>query len=350
MSNELDARRTLIVTHHLNQTREHNPMTFAIRPFQWDDLPAIVEIMNAVRVACGDDERYTLDEVRHDYQVPDFDPLTDCFVAVDQAGRVIGVDNVEIEVPFARGWSEGFVHPDCWRQGIGAALLARTDAYLLAYLSERVPEPKPLVVYRHAPDFYAGALALFKASSYTTARYFYRMQIEFDGQIDAPALPDRFTLRPFDLERDMRAVYLAQQESFRDHWGHEDGDMPYELWQHYIINTPDFNPALWLIACDGDEIAGVCLNRRYGDDQPDMGWINTLGVRRPWRRRGLGAALLRMAFHVLQAHGFRRAGLGVDAASPTNAVALYERAGMTVSKRTVVWRKALRGSVDEVKS
>ena len=50
--------------------------------------------------------------------------------------------------------------------------------------------------------------------------------------------------------------------------------------------------SLWAIAWDGEEVAGFSLNRyRMG-----IGWIRTLGVRRPWRKRGLGEALLLHSF------------------------------------------------------
>ena len=142
------------------------------------------------------------------------------------------------------------------------------------------------------------------------------------------------SLRPFDQERDAQAVYEAHQEAFADHWGFERDS--YEEWAHFMLNYARFDPSLWLIAYDGDQMAGICLNRRYEDDDPQMAWVGMLGVRRHWRRRGLGLALLKHSFALFQQRGFVRAGLGVDASSLTNAVALYERAGMHIHKRAAV--------------
>ena len=58
--------------------------------------------------------------------------------------------------------------------------------------------------------------------------------------------------------------------------------------------------------------------------------MTTLGVRRPYRRRGLGEALLRAAFGFLFARGMRRVILHVDSESLTGATRLYQRAGMQV--------------------
>ena len=74
---------------------------------------------------------------------------------------------------------------------------------------------------------------------------------------------------------------------------------------------------------------------------PGVGWIPSLGVRRPWRRRGIGLALLRHAFEEFGRRGKRAVGLGVDAESVTGAVELYERAGMHVWRRSTTYGKKL---------
>jgi ribosomal protein S18 acetylase RimI-like enzyme len=64
-------------------------------------------------------------------------------------------------------------------------------------------------------------------------------------------------------------------------------------------------------------------------------------VRRPWRQRGLGLALLLQSFRAFHERGENRVGLGVDSANETGATRLYERAGMRVVAEDVVWRKEL---------
>jgi ribosomal protein S18 acetylase RimI-like enzyme len=48
---------------------------------------------------------------------------------------------------------------------------------------------------------------------------------------------------------------------------------------------------------------------------------------------------LRHAFAEFARRGFERVGLGVDASSPTRAVALYERAGMRVARTSLQLEK-----------
>ena len=58
------------------------------------------------------------------------------------------------------------------------------------------------------------------------------------------------------------------------------------------------------------------------------GWVKALATLRPYRRRGVGGALLRQAFAVYAAKGRKEAGLGVDLANPTEAARLYRSVGM----------------------
>jgi len=88
--------------------------------------------------------------------------------------------------------------------------------------------------------------------------------------------------------------------------------------------------------------AGMTLNYAVTEDDPEMGWVHTVGVRRPWRRRGLGLALLQTAFCALYKCGKTRAGPGVDADSLTGATRLYERAGMYIERSYLGYELELR--------
>jgi ribosomal protein S18 acetylase RimI-like enzyme len=70
----------------------------------------------------------------------------------------------------------------------------------------------------------------------------------------------------------------------------------------------------------------ICSSKRGGEE--DLGWVSSLGVRRPWRRQGLALAILHHAFREFAARGKPRAGLGVDSQNLTGATRLYEKAGM----------------------
>jgi len=164
----------------------------------------------------------------------------------------------------------------------------------------------------------------------------------------APEWPEGIVVRAMRVGQDERAAIQAVRESFRDHWAYVEQpfEEEFERWQHFMKNDKDFDPAIWFLAWDGDEVAGVSLCWPKTNGDPDMGWVGTLGVRRPWRRKGLGLALLRHSFGEFHRRGKKRVGLGVDAHSLTGATRLYEKAGMYVARVYNVYEKELRPGVD----
>jgi ribosomal protein S18 acetylase RimI-like enzyme len=147
-------------------------------------------------------------------------------------------------------------------------------------------------------------------------------------------------LRPFDVDEHAYPVYRADQEAFQDHWGHT--PISLEEWKHFVIERDDLDPNLYFIAWGGDQIAGYALCRyRMGN-----GWVGVLGVRRPWRKRGLGLALLTHAFGVFFQRGTPIIRLGVDAGSPTGATRLYKKAGMVAAAEYVSYEKELRSGIE----
>jgi GNAT superfamily N-acetyltransferase len=171
---------------------------------------------------------------------------------------------------------------------------------------------------------------------YALVRHSVRMAIDLADPTEDPVWPAGIEVRTF-RDGDGRAFYEAQQESFADSW--EPVEETFENWSHWLLDTPSFDPGLWFLALDGDEPAGFAIcHPRSGD--PETASVRLLGVRRPWRRRGLGRALLLHAFEEFRRRGFRRAGLGVDAESLTGAHKLYESVGMSVEARFDVYERA----------
>ena len=183
-----------------------------------------------------------------------------------------------------------------------------------------------------------GMRGVVETAGYDHIRSSFRMTIQLD-ELDPPEAPHGITVSPY-AAADEKAVHAAQQEAFRDHWEHR--DEPFDEWREWMVETPSFDPSLWFVARDGDEIAGVSLCRVSHSGDESHGHCSVLAVRRPWRRRGLGLALLRHSFVEMARRGMTRASLGVDGENLTGAVALYERAGMRVERRNDCWQKQLK--------
>ena len=111
---------------------------------------------------------------------------------------------------------------------------------------------------------------------------------------------------------------------------------------HIMTEYEGFDPSLWWLAFEGDQLAGICLCRPQSYDDPNMGYVSILGVRRPWRTHGLGLAFLHHSFGEFYRRGKRKVSLGVDAENLTGALRLYEKAGMHVHLQFDTFEKEIR--------
>ncbi len=180
-------------------------------------------------------------------------------------------------------------------------------------------------------------LELLERRGFLPIRQSQRMTIELDGVVAEPSWPQGVSVRSF-RSGDEHRFFEAQQETFADTW--EPIEETFEAWAHALLHASSFDPELWFLAEHGAETAGFAICKGHAGDS-GLGWVYILGVRRPWRGRGLGRALLLHAFHAFRRRGLRRAGLGVDAESLTGANRLYESVGMTEIARFEIREKVL---------
>jgi mycothiol synthase len=218
---------------------------------------------------------------------------------------------------------DAYVHPNAFGRGVGTAIVEWFETR-----ARELGSPETRVGILHA-DERAGCLL--RARGFEAIRSFFRMVIELDSEPEPPAWPEGFEVAPL-APGEERELYQALEDAFVDHWGHT--ERTYEEW----LATHELEPGLSFLVRAGDEVAAGALCKRefFG-----MGWVDVLGTRREYRRKGLGKALLRHAFRELHARGARLVGLGVDAENPTGATQLYERVGMRVASQADVYAKTL---------
>lgn len=324
-----------------------NQNNIIIRSYSPADLPPLVALINRAVAHDGEDQYTTLEILRAHAERFYVDPEHNWFVAATPEGRVIGTASAEIDPRIGRGWGWNYVDPDFRQQGLETRLLGVVEDRFQARAEAELPAGMPLVVSSYCLDTNDRARALLDQAGFQVVRLSWFMRIDLSSPVEAPPLPGGITFRPFLWDRDARAVFDAQENFFRDNWGYS--APPFDVWQAIIREEVPFDPSLWLVAVDAsDQIVGLCLPRGKGTEYPGVGWLDTVGVRADHRQRGLGSALLRHGFRVLREHGFSAAELEVDSENRTNAVALYERGGMRVQKRYLIYRKALRGDPESI--
>jgi mycothiol synthase len=213
------------------------------------------------------------------------------------------------------------------------ALDAETALALVRACVDRARPDVPVWGYTASTD--EPTTEAYRSSGFTVIRHSFSMQIELPEERPAAVeWPEGVEVRPW-RDGDDPAFHAALQDTFSEHFGFE--PRPYDEWLHAVNAQADTNRSLWFLALADGEVAGVLVCSWHSSGDPTYGWVNELGVRNPWRRRGLGLALLRHAFAALGRLGANRVGLGVDAENVTGAVRLYERAGMHVTRRYDTW-------------
>lgn len=295
-----------------------------IAPGVAGDEPAVAGVVSALEAAHYGQTTFSEDDLRDEWSSLDLDQQVR---VVREGERVVGYGNLR-EMRAGEWRVEGYVHPDACGRGIGRLLATRLEEDAAARGARRIQNS----VF----EADAAARRLLESLGYAAVRVFREMRIELDGPPPAPVWPDGLRVEPFDPERDARAFHAAFQEAFADLWEFTPRD--FARWSKVNLDSERFDPALWCVVRAGDEIAAGTIS---AGDTYGGGFVHTLFTRRPWRRRGVGAALLLDAFGRLWERGERSVGLGVDAESDTGAFRLYERAGMAPALGWVMYAKDL---------
>lgn len=310
------------------------------------DYPDMVRVADDRAAANGDDWHMTLEDVRHEYaHLTNCDPATDMIVA-EVGGEMIG---------YWRGrWHENadgttiysiyhFLHP-AWRgRGIGhAALLWMEDR--LRHIAAGHDPARPKFFQGFATQGNRYQAGLLEAAGYRPVRHFHTMvRPSLDDIPDFP-LPSGLEVRPV-LPEHYRAIWDADVEAFRDHWGFgEPDEADYQSW---LDDKTVFQPALWQVAWDPatNEVAGQV--RAYIDHAENerfvrrRGYTEFISVRRPYRQRGLARALIVRSLRLQRDAGMNTSALGADSESLTGATRVYEDCGFRVARTDTLYRKGV---------
>ena len=301
-----------------------------------DDAHAVAGLIAACQLADGGAAEMTADELLDDWHGLDLAQEAVVVLAPDR--RPAGYADV-LNRRYVRVSVYGYVHPQQRGRGVGTYLVRWGEAWVERHMA-LAPADARVVVEHFCHASNGAAQRLLESLGYAHARTHYWMAIALEAAPPQPTWPEGLAPRTFVAGQDEQAVYEAGEEAFQDTW-----DRPPSTPERWLAPTqaPDFDPTLWFLAEDQrGEIVGVCLCRVVAG----RGHVDTIGVRRHGRRRGLGLALLQHAFGELFRRGVTGVSLTTDSESRTGAPRLYSRAGMRVSKSYVLYRKQLRPGAD----
>jgi mycothiol synthase len=171
----------------------------------------------------------------------------------------------------------------------------------------------------------------------------YEMLCEPLDDVPVMPMPAGLALRPMvDDEPTRRAIWDAMVEAFRDH--RSEPEASEEDWCQFR-DEPKYDPALWVIAYDGDEVAGGALglidDERIEHQGVQRGYVDGVFTRPAWRRRGLARAAVAEVLRRFRERGMTSAFLEVDGLNPNQAMGLYESLGFRAVTTSVDWTKPL---------
>ena len=316
---------------------------YHMEPAVVEDAERISAMINAFSQATMGINEMPQAELESFWQTPRLNMDEDLRKVIGPDGEVAGyVECLTFTQPPVHPYIWLSVHPDHLHDNVTETLLDWAIERA-KYVLDILPADLRVSIHMHNIGSFKPWQKSIENAGFLLTRHSFIMHREMKEAPPAPQWPAGITLRPFDPERDAAAVYRANDEAFSDHFGHikQSFEQGFALFKHWL-EEPRFDPSLWLIAVDGDEIAGVSLNRVNEQEEPPIGWVGDLSVRRPWRKRGLGMALLQHSFSEFYHRGHKKVGLGVDASNLTGALRLYERAGMHVARQYDRYEKELR--------
>ena len=238
----------------------------------------------------------------------------------------------------------GRIVPGWRRKGIGGAMLRWMEGRLQEIAAGHPPEVEKFFLSLVAQGE-TGLAAMLEKRGYGPVRYGFEMvRPDLEDIPDFP-LPEGFEVRPA-LPEHYRAIWDADTEAFRDHWGFvEPSEEDYQAW---LVDETFFQPELWQVAWDvaANQVAGQV--RTFIDHEQNKlydrrrGYTEFISVRRPYRRRGLARALIARSLRAQKEAGMTESALSVDSENLSGATRVYEDCGFKVMKRMTVYRKPLR--------
>ncbi len=315
----------------------HLPDGFSMRPPTLDDAKIVTDLLQCCQLAEYGVSHANEEDTKTLWQSPEMDLRYDAWLIFSPHHQLIAYLHLGHKEPL-RMEVVLKVHPDFAHLGLQSPLLQCAEQRALELLPQVRPDARVSlnISCSGSDNIYKQAI---EQAKFVYVRSNLRMEIEMNEPPPVPSWPEGIELRPF-TQNLARAVHAADEEGFSDHWGYT--PTSFEMFQHWYMQPSSFDPSLWFLAFADEKIVGSALC----EQGEEIGWVNSLSVLRPWRRKGLALALLHQAFGEFYRRGVQKVALFVDAQSLTGATRLYERAGMHVVRQFDKYEKELRPGIE----
>ncbi|MGD9962350.1 MAG: GNAT family N-acetyltransferase [Thermoplasmata archaeon] len=134
-----------------------------------------------------------------------------------------------------------------------------------------------------------------------------------------------------------RECFSDEQWSSPEKWS----EKAYREW----LASPNFMPALWMVARSGEDVIGVVENYANKDEWAAYGrkvaHSNRVCVRSDWRRKGVTTYLLTQSLKLLRGIGVEEITLDTEVENKSMAMKVYEGVGFTARRTFTFYAKPL---------
>lgn len=308
-----------------------------------DDHAAMADLINRWNRTLGLSEVATAEGIAHNYaHLERCDPAVDMVMVDDEWGTLIGYTRTDWwQVEDGERKYAVFAKLDpAWREsGLARALLEANRTHSLVVAAGH-PAGIAKVLEGWAENEREREFAdAYRAMGFRPVTYgAFMVRPDLERIPDSP-LPPGVEVRPVE-ESHLRAIWEADNEAFRDHWGHAEATE--EDWLRFL-DFPHRDETLWKVAWEGDRVVGQV--RSFIDPAQNetlgcaRGWTEFISTARDWRRRGLARALICESLRELRRRGMREAALGVHTENPNGAFDLYHALGYEVREMSTTYQQ-----------
>lgn len=232
----------------------------------------------------------------------------------------------------------GWTHPEVYDLPVGSALVAWSESRLREVAAAH-PTDRGQVLQTWAEELERHKTREICDAGFEVTQTYTLMTRSLADPIPECPLPAGLEFRPV-TGADKRRVWEADQEAFRDHVGFAPGtEQDFEE----FADRPNFEPELWKVVFDGDEIVGQVLNYFDAEENAllgvERGWTEWISTQRPWRGKGVAKAAITESMRMFRDMGMVEVALEVHTTNPTGAYQLYEGLGYRVVQTGHEYRK-----------
>jgi len=221
-------------------------------------------------------------------------------------------------------------------KGIGRELVNRA----LQSLNERGMETAETWTREDRP----ACKRLFESVGFELIRVFSTMRQNLDDIPSNIWEYKEIKIRPMKRNLDdIKLLNWITNETFKEHFDFRPETV--EETKHWVENRPWCDIAEYFFGYLDDNLVGhvgVGIDSKFIKYQGiKRGWINTIGVLKDLRRKGIGTSLILHGMKFLKSKGMTEASLGVDDSNPTKAIELYKKVGFKVVYKDLTYLKRI---------